>query len=169
MKIIPVILILIFVGISGCTNTNNNTISPSTGFPVSEAPNLAVEISKTNGNIEIIQFKGVTLDKNQCLYILSKSIVMIDSGQTGNIPIKHFGDAVEPSGYLNTAILTRAQYVDMAYRTYKWMDKNGRSPNHTGIDYAGSPDLSTDMTIKAFVQVLTEYKTTGKLPDSITV
>ena len=51
---------------SGCTNTNNN-ISLSTGFPVSEAPNLAVEFSKANGNIEIIQFKGVTLDKNQCL------------------------------------------------------------------------------------------------------
>ncbi len=41
--------------------------------------------------------KGVTLDKNQCLYILSKAIVMLDSfGQTGNIPIKQFGDASEP-------------------------------------------------------------------------
>ena len=175
MKYITHLLILIFVigviGISGCTDTKttNNIISPSTGFPLSEAPNLAVEISKANGTIASVQYQGVTLNKNQCLYILSKAIVMLDSGQTGNILIKQFGDAIEPSGYLNTAVITKVEYVDMADRTYKWMDNNGRAPNHTGIDYEGSPDLSTDMTIKAFVQVLTEYKATGKLPDIITV
>lgn len=173
-KISTLVLIIVIIGISGCTdfinkNTTNNVISPNTGFPVSEAPNLAAEISKAGGNIETIQFKGVTLDQNQCLYILSRAIVMIDRGQTGNIPIKQFGDAVEPGGILNNAVITRVEYVDMADRTYKWMDNNGRSPNHTGIDFAGSPDLSTEMTLKTFTEVLTEYKATGKLPESIAV
>ena len=60
----------------------------------------------------------------------------------------------------------------MAYRTYKWMDKNGRSPiYHTGIkDYAGSPDLSTDMTLYAFTKILAEYeKVQGKLPKNVAI
>ncbi len=31
-------------------------------------------------------------------------------------------------------LLPMLEYVDMANRTYKWMDNNGRAPNHTGID-----------------------------------
>lgn len=77
-----VLLIGAIVSISGCMDSEtNNIISPSMRFPVSEAPNLAVEVLKEGGNVAIIQFKGVTLDKNQWIYILSRAIVMIDSGQ----------------------------------------------------------------------------------------
>jgi hypothetical protein len=156
-------------GSSDSQTQNNNVITTSSGFPVSEAPNLASEVLKANGSIVTLQFKGVTLDQNQCIYILSKSIVMINSGQTGNISIQQFGDASEPGGILSSAVITKAEYVDMADRTYKWMDVNGRSPNHTGIDFAGSPDLSTGMTLKAFAKALTEYKATGNLPENIAV
>ncbi|HEX3013230.1 MAG TPA: pseudomurein-binding repeat-containing protein, partial [Methanobacterium sp.] len=141
----------IFQGHPTASNSNqvqSNVISQSTGFPLSETPNLAVQISKANGNIASVQYHGVTLDKNQCLYILSKAIVMFNSGETGNIPIDTYGDANEPGGYLSHAYITKSEYVDMADRTYKWMDSNGRSPNHTGIDYSGSPDLSPDTTLK---------------------
>jgi len=154
---------------SNASQTPNNTISQSTGFPLSETPNLAAEISKANGNIATVQYNGVTLDKNQCLYILSKAIVMLNSGETGNIPIKQFADASEPGGILSSASITKSEYVDMASRTYNWMDSNGRSPNHTGINSSGSPDLSPDMTLKVFANVLTQYKATGQLPASISV
>ena len=161
--------------LNGSSVNNNPTqaasvqISTSTGFPVSEVPNLAAEISKSSGNIDSIQYQGVTLDKDQCLYILAKAIVMIDRGEGGYIPIKHISSADTPYGDLSSAPLTKTEYVDMADRTYKWMDSNGRVPNHTGIVYSGSPDLSPDLTFKAFMKALTEYKNTGQLPQTITV
>lgn len=154
---------------SSSTQVQSNVISQSTGFPLSETPNLAVQISNANGSIATVQYKGITLDKNQCLYILSKAIVMFNSGKTGNISIDNYGDASEPGGYLNHAYITKSEYVDMADRTYKWMDSNGKSPNHTGIDFSGSPDLSTDTTLKAFTKVLTEYQATGELPAGISI
>ncbi len=154
---------------SNTSQTPNNTISLSTGFPVSEAPNLCAEIAKSSGNVVNVQFNGVTLDKNQCLYILSRAIVMINNGENGTIPIKQFGDASDPGGLLNNAYITKSEYLDMAKRTYNWMDSNGRSPNHTGIDFSGSPDLSPDMTLKVFANVLAQYKSTGKLPETISV
>lgn len=182
IKYLIIICVILVLGLSiaagyllqGNTSSNQQTqnnaqITQSTGFPVSEAPNLASELSKTNGNIENVQYQGITLNKNQCLYILAKSIVMINNGESSNIPIKAMGNADAPYGELNSASITKTEYIDMADRTYKWMDTNGRSPNHTGIIFSGSPDLSPDMTLKAFTQVLTEYKATGKLPDIITV
>ncbi len=179
--IVICIILVAGIGISvgfilkGTGSVNNNTavattqISTSTGFPVSEAPNLAAEISKSNGNIESIQYQGVTLDKTQCLYILARAVVMINNGEGGYIPIKSYSSADAPYGDLSSAPLSKSEYVDMADRTYKWMDSNGRSPNHTGIVYSGSPDLSPDLTLKAFMKALTEYKNTGQLPQSINV
>lgn len=162
----------IFYNNSGTSNSSqvqNNTISESTGFPLSETPNLASEIYNSGGTIATVQYNGITLDKNQCLYILSKAIVMLNQGKSGNISIEQFGDASDPGGVLNSAFITKSEYVDMAGRTYKWMDANGQAPNHTGIDFSGSPDLSPDVTLKAFAKVLTEYKDTGKLPASVSV
>ena len=130
---------------------------------------MAAELAKNNGNGESIQYRGVTLDKNQCLYILAKAIVMLNSGKTGNIPIKKFEDATGPCGNLNSASITKDEYVDMADRTYNWMDANGRVPNHAGIKSAGSSDLNPDMTLKAFTKVLTEYQATQQLPTSISI
>lgn len=192
MKIITSILVLFLIsgviGISGCTDflksntdkflktnkTNNTTqtsvqISESSGFPVSEAPNLAAELSMSNGTTQSIEFKGVNLDKNQCFYILSRAIVMINTGENGYIPIKQISNAAEPMGYLNSAALSKNEYVDMADRTYKWMDANGQVPNYVGIVVAGSPDLSPDLVYNAFIKVLTQYKSTGTLPQSISV
>lgn len=162
----------IFYNNSGTSNSSkvqNNIISESTGFPLSETPNLASEIYNSDGTIATVQYNGITLDKNQCLYILSKAIVMLNQGKNGNISIEKFGDANNPGGVLNSAFITKSEYVDMADRTYKWMDANGQAPNHTGIDFSGSPDLSPDITLKTFAKVLTGYKNTGELPASVSV
>jgi hypothetical protein len=170
MGIIAVICLVVFS--SGCTsfnNTNNTQISESTGFPVSEAPNLAYEISKSTGSIQSIQFKGVNLSMNQCMYILAKAIVMTNNGEKGNIPIKSFSNADSPSGTLNSATIAKKEYVDLADRTYKWMDQNGKVPNYGGIYQAGANDLTPEIMLKLFVKVLNDYKSTGQLPASVTI
>ena len=54
------------------TNASTNQITNSTGFPLTQASDLAVQISKYNGNFESVTYGSITLDKNQVLYILSK-------------------------------------------------------------------------------------------------
>ena len=142
-------------------------ISESTGFPVSEVPNLAAEVSKSNGNIQSVQYKGVTLDVNQCLYIFSKGIVMINNGEKGYISIKPVKSAEAPSGVLTSSILSKSEYFDMAGRTSNWIDTNGQVPNYVGIITPGSPDLSPDLVFKGYMKALTGYKNTGQLPTSV--
>jgi Predicted membrane protein len=147
--------------------TSNSSQTQSNSLSLSNVPELVAQI--TDGNTATVQYNGMTLDENQCLYILAKAIVMLNSGQTGNIPIKTFGDAADPSGSLTSATITKDEYVDMADRTYTWMNSNGRSPNHTGIDSPGACDLSPDTTLKAFAEVLSEYQSTRQLPAEISI
>ena len=147
----------------------NEPISTNTGFPVSQVPNLAQEISKVGVRFNTITYNGITLNKYQCLYILSKGIVMINSGQTGNIPIGNYGDPDGPYGTVTAATIIKSDYVDMAQRTYNWMDNNGISPNYIGITVAGQPDLSPESLLNLYVNVLTQYKSTGQLPNSVII
>lgn len=157
------------VSLNPSSNSSNNSISKSSGFPVSEAPNLAYEIIKNNGTVASVNYGTITLDNNQCLYILSKSIVMLDNGQSGNIPINSYGNAANPAGTVTSATITRVEYLDIASRTYTWMDKNGDSPNYVGIINPGQPDLSPSTSLNLFAKILSVYKSTGQLPDSVSI
>ncbi|MDZ4171288.1 MAG: pseudomurein-binding repeat-containing protein [Methanobacteriaceae archaeon] len=151
------------------TNINSNQISNNKGFPVSEAPNLANQIYYSSEDFKSITYGSTTLDKNQCIYILAKSIVMIDHGKQGTIPIKSFNSPDSPQGYITDDIILKTEYVDMAKRTYTWMDKNGVTPNYVGIELSGQPDISPDSVLNLFAKVLAQYKSTNQLPSSVTI
>ena len=146
-----------------------NQISEASGFPVSQAPNLAVEISKYNGNLESVDYGSINLTKNQCLYILAKAIVMINNGEQGNITIKSIESPANPYGTVSSATIVKADYVDIASRTYSWIDKNGQTPNYVGITNPGQPDLSPTSTLNLFSKVLSQYSSTGQLPQSVSI
>ena len=147
----------------------SNQITNSTGFPLSQASNLAVQISKYNGNFESITYGSITLNKNQVLYILAKAIVMINSNQQGNIPIKSIQSPSSPEGTVTSATIAQSDYVSIASRTYSWADKYGRTPNYVGITNPGQPDLSPTTTLNLFTKVLSQYNSTGQLPASVTI
>ena len=150
-------------------NASTNQITNSTGFPLTQASNLAVQISKYNGNFESVNYGSITLDKNQVLYILAKAIVMINSNQQGNIPIKSIKSASSPEGTVTSATIAQSDYINVATRTYTWIDNNQRSPNYVGITNPGQPDLSPTMTLNLFTKVLSQYNSTGQLPQSVTI
>lgn len=184
LLVVIVVLVVVFAGLMGVilktqttpttpasnvTPVVNQPISATTGIPVSEVPGLAQEIYKVGGSLSSITYNGVTLDKNQCLYILSKAIVMINTGQTGNIPINQYGSASNPYGTVTSATITRTDYVNMAQRTYTWMDNNGVAPNYVGITQAGQADLSPDRLVNLYSKILTQYKSAGKLPETVQI
>lgn len=148
--------------------SNNTQISESTGFPVSQTPDLASKIY-ASGDYGSITYGSVTLDKYQCIYILSRAIVMIDQGKNGTIPINDYNAPDNPYGFITSTTLLKSEYVDIAQRTYQWMDKNGAAANYVGISTPGQPDLAPDTMLNLFSKVLTQYKASGKLPDSISI
>ena len=181
-KILIIICVVLVIGVgiaagiiiknsqvSNNTNSSINEISTSSGFPISQAPNLAVQLSKYNGNFESVNYGTITLTKNQCLYILAKAIVMINNSEQGNIPIKSIKSPASPTGTVTSATITKADYIDIASRTYLWIDKNGQSPNYVGITNPGQPDLSPTTTLNIFTKILSDYNSTSQLPPSVTI
>ncbi|SCG85444.1 pseudomurein-binding repeat-containing protein [Methanobacterium congolense] len=151
------------------SDVSKDQISEGTGFPVSLAPDLASEIEKQNGTFETIKYGSVSLDKYQCIYILSKATVMLNKNESGNITIKSVGAPDSPYGFVSTGSLSKDKYVDVAYRTYNWINTNGIAPNYVGISNPGQPDLSPDTILSVLSDVLSQYKSTGKLPETVAI
>ncbi len=184
IAIIGVVFLVIVIGITagviiknsqqtsldhGLTNASMNQITNSSGFTVSQASNLAVQITNYNGNFKSLNYGSLTLDNNQVLYILAKAIVMINSGEQGNIAVKSIKSPVSPYGTVSTANIAKSDYVNIASRTYTWIDNNGRTPNYVGITNPGQPDLSPISTLNLFSKVLSQYNSTGQLPESVSI
>lgn len=171
------IILVLSVSVSMITTPQNNPNNveavndqdfTSSGIPLSQIPNLASEISKLGRNFENINYGSTSLNKNQCIYLLAKAILMINNGQEGNIPINSYNSPYNPYGTISNGEISKDQYVDMAERTVTWMDNNGATPNYIGIATAGQPDISPDNLLIIFSNVLIKYESTGSLPNSIT-
>lgn len=154
---------------SSAGDVSKDQISEGTGFPVSLAPDLASEIEKQNGTFGNIKYGSVSLDKYQCIYILSKATVMLNENESGNITIKSVGAPESPYGFVSTGSLSKDEYVDVAYRTYNWIDNNGVAPNYVGISNPGQPDLSPDTILSVLSDVLSQYNSKGKLPETVAI
>ena len=138
-------------------------------FPVSEAPALAQAIKNSGGNFPVT-FKSLSLSKAQCLYILSKSISMIASGNPdGTISVGDPSYAPHPSGRDNSQTIPRDNYVDMSNRFSSWIESNGFVPNYVGIYTGGVPDISPSRMLDICVSILIEYGNTHNLPVSVNV
>lgn len=138
-------------------------------FPVSEAPNLAQQISNS-GSYDGISFKGVTLTKSQVLYILTKSVSMIASGnENGTINVGNPSYAAHPAAPNIGQTISKSQYVDMSNRFSSWIERNGQVPNYVGINSGGVRDVSPIKMLDIDANVLLEYKKTGSLPETAQV
>ena len=177
--IIGIVILIVILGatigvllksnINPIISTNNTNNTESTAILLTKVPELAQAINQTGVNFTTIKFEGVTLDKNQCLYITARAIVMLNKGETGNIPINQYKNPDNPYGTNNSANITKNNYVNMAQRTTTWMNKYDAAPNYVGISNPKAPGLSTYNVLKLFTKVLTGYKKTGKLPPFIQI
>lgn len=129
----------------------------------------ALELAEMDPRNGTVNYRGFNFTGPQRLYIFSRAVVMIGFNDTGMIHVRDYGGPEDPYGYLDTATLTESEYLDMAERTYTWMESHGRSPNHVGIYVEGSPDITPELAEKIFRDVLLEYMRTGMLPEIISV
>lgn len=159
-------LIIAFSNNDSIPSVEKEAISYQTGFPVSRAPELA-SIVLNAGDFETIQIDSITLTKNQCLYILSKSVEKINVGESGYIPIKDYNSAAHPQGRIYSETIARENYVDMASRTSNWMDNHGTVPNYVGIYTPGVNDVSPNNMLKILAKILVDYEASGELPQTV--
>lgn len=146
-------------------DTSNSASVTTSSIPLSEVYDLAIELS-IDPDASSVQYNGVTFTKQQCLYIFAKAIDMKNKGVDGNINYKSYGLPDSPLNSVSTSYLTKSEYVDMAQRTYKWMDNHGKAPNYTGIVSAGSPDFGYEGLVSAYAIVIIRSKN-GSLPATI--
>lgn len=164
------------LGITQSSQSSNGPVAEDTvqsvslsAFPVSEAPNLAQALAE-QGYPSSINFKSVTLDTSQCLYILTKSIVEINSGNTGGtISVGSPAYAPSPSGADVTQTISIHEYVDICGRFSSWIESNGQVPNYVGIYTGGVPDISPLNMLRIASDILVDYKNTGQLPETAVV
>lgn len=182
--IVLVVLVVLAMGVlnNGSSNGNGlltgqaNEVAEDTvqsvslsAFPVSEAPNLAQALSE-QGYPSSINFKSVTLDTSQCLYILTKSVVEIANGNTGGtISVGNPAYAPSPSGADVTQTISSAQYIDICNRFSSWIESNGQVPNYVGINTGGVPDISPLNMLRIASDILIDYKNNGQLPSTAVV
>lgn len=149
-------------------SSSSNPVSLDS-FPVSEAPALASAIKNSGGNFPI-QFKSLSLSKSQCLYILSKSIALIGSGNSNTaISVGDPSYAPHPAGSDSSQTVLRTNYVEMCNRFSTWVESNGAIPNYIGIYTPGASDLSPSKMLEICVNILIEYGNTKSLPESINI
>ena len=138
-------------------------------FPVSEAPALAQAIKSSGGNFPV-QFQSLSLSKAQCLYILTKSITLIGSGDSdASISVGDPSYAAHPSGRDNSQTIARENYVDMSNRFSSWIERNSAVPNFVGVYSSGVADISPSRMLDICVSILIDYGNTHSLPASVNI
>lgn len=138
----------------------------SSSIPLSDVYGL-VSAFTDNTDASSVQYKGVTFTREQCLYIFAKAVGMRNNGQDGVINFKSYGAPNDPLNSVNTRIVSKSEYVDMAQRTCNWMDSHGRAPNYTGIVVPGSPDIGYHYLPILYALVLVNYEKDGFLPSVV--
>ncbi|MBR0272037.1 MAG: zinc-ribbon domain-containing protein [Methanobrevibacter sp.] len=148
--------------------TPSKSVSLSS-FPVSEAPALAQAIKSSGGNFPV-QFQSLSLSKAQCLYILSKSITLIGSGDSdASISVGDPSYAAHPSGRDNSQTIARENYVDMSNRFSSWIERNSAVPNYVGVYSGGVADISPSRMLDICVSIMIDYGNTHSLPASVNI
>ena len=157
------------------TSSSPGSSAPSTpsvslsSFPVSQAPALAQAIKNSGGNFPV-SFQSLSLSKAQCLYILTKSISEIGSGNPdATISVNDYSYAPHPSGRDSSQTIQRANYIDMCNRFSSWTESNNAIPNYVGIYTGGVADISPSRMLDICVSILIEYGNTHNLPASVNV
>ncbi len=182
-----VVLAIVFVGFgtglfngdssgSATAGSQSQQAAPSSSkavslssFPVSEAPALAQAIKNSGGNFPV-QFQSLSLTKEQCTYILSKSVALIGQGNPdATISVGNPSGAPHPSGRDNSQTIARENYVDMSNRFSSWIDRNGALPNYVGVYTGGVADISPSRMLDICVSIMIDYGNTHNLPASINI
>ncbi len=139
------------------------------------------QINNASGNVQTyvetnhaipttINVSGNQVTSSQFLKLESQALLNINGSTNTSIPIGTYGNAGSPQEYLATSMnINKTEYLSMASRTNTFMNTNGVAPNYVNINSAPGNYVRPETLIYIFSQVLNSYRTTGVLPDFVTM
>lgn len=159
LPILIAVLMLVSIGAASAANVNNTQISTSSSQVKSHVEsNGGLPANVTVGNQKVTS--------SQFLYLLTKSTVNINSGNTNSIAIKNVTKPTKPSETVKSGTLTKSQYVSIAKNINTFTTSNGRLPNYAKTSLG---NMRYESLVYTYSKVLSYYKTNKKLPSTVSV
>ena len=153
------------------TNDSNKNQNEGSSFKIKmkDVPNLAKEVADRNYDFSSIDYKGNSYSESQCIYIFSKYVLKIDSGDDSAITVRSISKAPNPNAEDLSQEISKKDYISMAGRIVSFIDNNNAVPNYVGISSIGPRDLSPDKLLYLYSQIVLNYGVTGDLPESVEI
>ena len=153
------------------TNDSNQNPDEGSSFKIKmkDVPNLAKEVADRNYDFSSIDYKGNSYSESQCIYIFSKYVLKINSGDDSAITVRSISKAPNPNAEDLSQEISKKDYISMAGRIVSFIDNNNAVPNYVGISSIGPRDLSPDKLLYLYAQIVLNYGVTGDLPESVEI
>ena len=160
---------------SNNNNSNNNGNNSTSYVTIAQVMDAAKTVdsyyAKNNKLPTTVKIGSYTCTMSQFLYYESLAIVYLSQGKgtstTLNVLNVTVSEPQNPTGdSLNGSKLGKADYVDSANRTYKFILNYGQGPNYSTTSI-GKVEYS--LLVETFSQVLTKYSSSKSLPSSVTI
>lgn len=144
-------------------------LSSVTKFSTKDIANAATELKKyveKYGKLpDYLTLCGEKLSMSDFLYLLAKSIVNTNSGNSADITAKDVKDPTSPSGSVTSGQLSKTNYMDLAKRVVSFIESNNRAPNY-GSSSLGNIKFQT--MIYGFAKIVDFFGTNNRLPNYVT-
>ena len=159
------------INMNNKTNDSNQNPDEGSSFKIKmkDVPNLAKEVADRNYDFSSIDYKGNSYSESQCIYIFSKYVLKINSGDDSAITVRSISKAPNPNAEDLSQEISKKDYISMAGRIVSFIDNNNAVPNYVGISSIGPRDLSPDKLLYLYSQIVLNYGVTGDLPESVEI
>ena len=159
------------INMNNKTNDSNKNQNEGSSFKIKmkDVPNLAKEVADRNYDFSSIDYKGNSYSESQCIYIFSKYVLKINSGDDSAITVRPISKAPNPNAEDLSQEISKSDYISMAGRIVSFIDNNNAVPNYVGISSIGPKDLSPDKLLYLYTQIVLNYGVTGDLPESVEI
>ena len=159
------------INMNNKTNDSNKNQNEGSSFKIKmkDVPNLAKEVADRNYDFSSIDYKGNSYSESQCIYIFSKYVLKINSGDDSAITVRPISKAPNPNAEDLSQEINKSDYISMAGRIVSFIDNNNAVPNYVGISSIGPKDLSPDKLLYLYTQIVLNYGVTGDLPESVEI
>ena len=159
------------INMNNKTNDSNQNPDEGSSFKIKmkDVPNLAKEVADRNYDFSSIDYKGNSYSESQCIYIFSKYVLKINSGDDSAITVRSISKAPNPNAEDLSQEISKKDYISMAGRIVSFIDNNNAVPNYVGISSIGPRDLSPDKLLYLYAQIVLNYGVTGDLPESVEI
>nr|WP_319374141.1 hypothetical protein [uncultured Methanobacterium sp.] len=139
-------------------------------FTVDQVAETAIHV-KNNFDIynslpESAEVAGVVVNISQFLYLLTSSVMQVNSGLNQSIVFEDFSMPSASYEQMNSGSMLKAEYVDFASRIINYMNINRQPPSYGLI---GLGKASFHSQVYVYSQIMDYYKNHRLLPDEIYV